>query len=688
MYYHGVEFDVRLEETSAMSCHIISIFDDSDLNKIEKITDKLKEVRELSKEDDSYSFEEFANILSKIDLSVLLIAHQRSSITVKRSSGKHHSLSESVDNAEEWIKAGFINALEYQNPRIQGMIKNNLKDIKTKFATITGSDCHVWNAYPNKDNNIQEKKEYLTTVKCMPTFKGLLLAFSSPETRFERKDEGNNANYINEIIIGEQNIKLSTGINAIIGENGSGKSYILGKINNEDDKRYKGVDLVNAIKISKIGEPSILKISQGDIIAKVKEGNLLDNKSDYYDDILSVDEFKNNIIHFVENLKKYVDERIELREKQRKIEELKLSIKELNEIKNYYLSLNIDIDTYENKPKERYKVINSFYENVNNEFNNNNDFYKGNKEESIKNILRELQSLRKTISDEMNEIDTKNRAINVVVSVFNEVKKKIKNDKTSQENEYEDSIAQIRDFSTKIKNYLTDKQKLTEYPIFPKELNGTSIKSKLGFKFIKEARYNNLNVEPFLYKELFVQNFQTSDKIKDINTKEMFTKAVNGATTYEAIDSKLKSNVQKFLSEYTKEETMIKEENGTNEIGTTPGEIALTFYKLQLSSENDNNVLLIDQPEDDISMKRIENYLIEFFNGVRDKKQVIFVTHNPLLVVNLDVDNVISISKSKRNVINVDAGCLEYGDILEQVSQSLDGGKEAVERRLKIYGTN
>ena len=87
-------------------------------------------------------------------------------------------------------------------------------------------------------------------------------------------------------------------------------------------------------------------------------------------------------------------------------------------------------------------------------------------------------------------------------------------------------------------------------------------------------------------------------------------------------------------------------------------------------------------------MKRIESYMLNYFNSVRDKKQVIFVTHNPLLVVNLDVDNVINVNKDRKNVINIESGCLESSNMIDLVSQNLDGGKEAIERRLKIYGNN
>ena len=684
----GVEFDVKLEENSKVACHIICIFDDSNEDSICRLQSKIEEVKKLEDKEDYYTLNEFETILYNIGVSVLLIAHQKSDLDIKNSSKNHHSLSEAVENPREWIKTGFINALEYQKPRVQGMIKNNLREMKSKFATITGSDCHVWSAYPNKDEKIKEKKEYITTIKCLPTFKGLVLSLTSPETRFERTDEGNSSNYINEIKLEDKSYELSTGINAIIGENGAGKSYVLGKLNAEEDRKYKKINDINNIKISKVGNPTITKISQGEIIEKVKSGNLLDNDSEFYDEISTINEFKTNIISFVSNLKKYVEERIKKREEQDKINSLKIQIKEFREIKNYYISLNTDVETIENNPKDRYTEINDIYTKLYNEYKSNVNFYTGEKANAINKILTSLQDLRKLIAKERDEINQKNKAINVVIGVFNDINTRIKADRTSQENENEDMITEIRDFTSKIKNYLINKDKETELPNFPKAIEGTSVKSKYGFRFIKEAKYNNANLEKILYKDLFVLNYQSKEKIMNINNKEEFASAVKGSTTYEMIENSLNSNVQKFITEYTKEETSIKDENGTDEIGTTPGEIALTYYKLQLSKEIDSDVILIDQPEDDISMKRIENYMIDYFNSVRDKKQVIFVTHNPLLVVNLDVDNVINITKDRKNILSVKSGCLEDKDLLEIVSESLDGGKEAVERRLKVYGTN
>jgi hypothetical protein len=65
------------------------------------------------------------------------------------------------------------------------------------------------------------------------------------------------------------------------------------------------------------------------------------------------------------------------------------------------------------------------------------------------------------------------------------------------------------------------------------------------------------------------------------------------------------------------------------------------------------------------------------------------VTHNPLLVVNLDVDNVIFV-KNNNGQISIKNGCLEYEDektdIIDLIAKNMDGGKETIEKRLKVYG--
>ena len=72
---------------------------------------------------------------------------------------------------------------------------------------------------------------------------------------------------------------------------------------------------------------------------------------------------------------------------------------------------------------------------------------------------------------------------------------------------------------------------------------------------------------------------------------------------------------------------------------------------------------------------------------MRDDKQIILVTHSPLLVINQDVDNVIVLNEDKdTNKLKVQCGCLESEGILDQVAEKMEGGTEAVRKRLRVYG--
>ena len=129
-------------------------------------------------------------------------------------------------------------------------------------------------------------------------------------------------------------------------------------------------------------------------------------------EISTINEFKTNIINFVSNLKKYVEERIKRRESLDKINSLKIQIKEFKEIKNYYISLNIDVETIENNPKDRYTEINDIYTKLYNEYKSNSNFYTG-VQKFIAEYTREETSIKdeyvyeifKAIIEKINPVD-------------------------------------------------------------------------------------------------------------------------------------------------------------------------------------------------------------------------------------------------------------------------------------------
>jgi ABC-type multidrug transport system fused ATPase/permease subunit len=230
----GVEFDVQMEE-GMKKCHIITIFDSQ--NKPEnykKIHDAIN--KNLLKDKEAfYNKKQFEELLYDIGLNTILIACQRKDI--HNHSGKHSSLSDSSTRVEEIISIGYINALEYQKPKVEGILRHNLKQISSTIGLVTGSDCHTWSSYPYHDEILKNIDFCPSKAKILPTFKGLLMAITSPETRINCR-ENTNPTYIEGINTKNDTINFKNGVNAIIGENGSGKSTLLKFINGDLHELY------------------------------------------------------------------------------------------------------------------------------------------------------------------------------------------------------------------------------------------------------------------------------------------------------------------------------------------------------------------------------------------------------------------------------------------------------------------
>lgn len=101
----------------------------------------------------------------------------------------------------------------------------------------------------------------------------------------------------------------------------------------------------------------------------------------------------------------------------------------------------------------------------------------------------------------------------------------------------------------------------------------------------------------------------------------------------------------------------------------------------------DTNVpLLIDQPEDNVDNQTIYSKIRAWFMDLKMSRQVIVVTHDANIVINADAENVIIAEQPAPGEFIYDYGALEYDDVIDKASLILDGGKDAVKRRLVKYG--
>ena len=66
--------------------------------------------------------------MKAINIEVILIVHQKQALD--NVTGQTDSLSNATENPYEFIKVGFIDALEYNYPRVEGIVKNSLRKVE------------------------------------------------------------------------------------------------------------------------------------------------------------------------------------------------------------------------------------------------------------------------------------------------------------------------------------------------------------------------------------------------------------------------------------------------------------------------------------------------------------------------------------------------------------------------------
>ena len=91
--------------------------------------------------------------------------------------------------------------------------------------------------------------------------------------------------------------------------------------------------------------------------------------------------------------------------------------------------------------------------------------------------------------------------------------------------------------------------------------------------------------------------------------------------------------------------------------------------------------IVIDQPEDDLDTRNITDIVVNSINKMKQRQQIILVTHNPNIVVNTNSEQVTQLDYVNGQIITAHAGALQNHDIRDAICEVMEGGKEALEKR-------
>ena len=704
----GIEFSVEFVENKVI--HIVTIFDDKDDNKVKNIERIMVEgigKTTYNKEIQAYTKHDYLEILNEIGVDFIMIAHQKNSVLSEGEAQSTDVMSLGKDVFNELVFMDYFDAYEFRNKKNElynkvYTLENNFED---RLRFVTGSDCHNWSCYPDTEPN-QKTKYSFTYIKALPTFKGVAMAITEPNRIDLTNNFFNPAEfYINEILLDVDDepvsIPLSKGINVIIGDNSVGKSLFLHALT--EYRKTNGASLIkgyqkylnkNKIVIrTVIPEEKIFKFNtQGEI------KNLFDSEGLKPDQYLK--QFYPNEINATKYREIVNDEFEKLYESLELKFEYDKGVKSLKKFiipKEELLQKNIIfVEEVEKKDYSSVQNLNNSLENAIKELRNvlNSNLLSEDDVSFVDGTIKTLLILVEKYQGVINNAKKTNEKINVFSTFMNAYKQKSLRKYTDEQSLYATYVESKKEVIRCLKELLSKRQQLKRYIA---NVETTQVMPETNpvdkYHFVSKIGIEEINNN---YIEEVISNIITKGKKIDTLTitedilKNLIKRYPSTEGEISALDV-LKEKINTRLDADFKIRNAIVENKKDMFIELSSGFDAQMYFTLLSGETRNKGMYLIDQPEDHISQKGIKENMLKEFTRMGQNRQVIMVTHNPQFIVNLDVDNVIFLSK-EHGKFCVKSGALEYENdeysILQIVADNIEGGLATIMGRMKRYEKN
>jgi predicted ATPase len=109
-----------------------------------------------------------------------------------------------------------------------------------------------------------------------------------------------------------------------------------------------------------------------------------------------------------------------------------------------------------------------------------------------------------------------------------------------------------------------------------------------------------------------------------------------------------------------------------------------TALMLFLLSQKDYDILIVDQPEDDLDNQTLYNEVIRRLLAMKGQRQVIFATHSPNIPVLGDADQIV-VCRYAENRVDLETGGIDRPAMQREIIDVMEGGKDAFNLRKTIY---
>lgn len=714
----GIEFSVsiRADGKKPTVVHIVAIFDDRYPDLIDGIAEVVCDENGKPSYDDlnnsAFTEDGFAKVLRDIGLNAVLIGHEKSA----GQEAKRDVSSLGANCASEVILTEFVDAVEIRNKRRELDIKRLIETYpKDAVPFVVGSDCHDWATYPGKEGG----EISFSSLKCLPTFEGLLMAITDP-SRIKVGDcsffsaSSSKLDSLELSIDGKCfDIPLSPGINAIIGDNSIGKSMMIHRITGcrhvGDSKLVDGYEAYCAkegISVDTLlPDAAEFKFDDQDSVRKTLEELHSGQGQDdyfgkYFQSHVDVDSIKDSLKRFFDECVVALESKARFNDALRRLDKHEVVLRDLPKsemltISQYSKKISFkDIDDLGSKLlscRSDLVTARADYSGLFKEMGLEAAEAHADAMEALARLLKLVEKHRLVYERD----DVKTRAVKGTAS---EERRVLSKRKTDEQKTIDDYSATLDDVSGIIVDAVLlaakRRDRKLEYAV-PVDIRVPNPMGK--FIFVSELTSGSTDISYCnkVFREVFnkpklsllLDGIQSETEL----TTEEIVAAVTGekpsmTTCYDQIRGKLHAVVDRVT-----ERRKITNKSIGIDAEPSPGLYGTLYFDLLAEEDAKPGIYIIDQPEDQISQVAIKEHVLGAFKRMSANRQVLMITHNPLFVVNLDVDNVIVLARDKNGIIDVKSGALEYEcddyKVLDLVAKTVEGGADVVRKRLKRYGS-
>ena len=739
----GVEIDYKFDK---LEFHAITIL--SPNVDVIKFAKKLEDIR-ISKGNNIYfSKDDFCDLHT--DIEFIFIPH-----AIKDKGILEQKLGDLEKETLDWVVKSLIsgvgepilfeNTKDYHMYRTKTCGELNLKNVEIEISAYVGDDYRFDNDEKRKEI-IKNKIKY--SINSQPTYRGLEIALRNSNTRLSLETQIiNRERFIKRIsipqnrVFEESDIFLSPGLNVIIGNSGSGKTLLLNEIFYEIKRKNLKAAIKNKTKEngneykSKVGEKDFLDIEFDQVIdsndIKILEipnvySEILKSQNDENQEIpkmFGIDDVSHSnriISEYKINIEEYIKNQnmgnIAIKNGVQNLNNIKTAIdflyKNKTDIKifnlNKILYNEAKINSVFNKSQDinKYildeKKINKYFEKIKEIIS----FDSG--KEEVDNLLSDYKKILISLGKELelnekkyNELLIDKKIINIInssidssIQLLGNKDKKIKEREqilSKETNELIESLKKSIISDLNINNYKLGfpyedlKQELeknrNDYARLTLNITEEDIKKTV----ILESKLFNCNNIRTKLKELgnkkynLLEDGDVKKLISDLNSFGIdLTNIILDA-------NEIPKNIELYLSD--KNEWRFIQNINKGDIAKK----SIEYHFNKLVKDNQPDIILIDQPENDVDKSFISTTLSDFIKKQKVDKQIIVTSHDAIVAINSDVNKIIEADINDNNKIFYHSYDLEYveNEVLvatNQVAIILDGGKTNIKKRYQIYG--